>query len=164
MYKNGGGGRPSDYANSLSDVLHSSHSHPTFCEHKKSGRAGLRNSRPQRYTCTVVRTIRFLESIPATACFVRSTSANPVLRRQRRSRDCTAYNCLYRLCTTTLNIHTRCLLWIEPLKPWASVPPQGTFCSSYLCMFYCCLLPMWVMIHTCTYISSKTSHLFSELN
>jgi hypothetical protein len=27
------------------------------------------------------------------------------------------------------NIHTRCLLWMEPLMPWASVPPYGTFCS-----------------------------------
>ena len=33
----------------------------------ESGRAGLRNHRPQRYTCTGVRAIRFLGSVFATA-------------------------------------------------------------------------------------------------
>ena len=49
-------------------------------------------------------------------------------------------------------------------EPWASVPPQGTICSLYLCIFYCCLLLTWVVIHICTYISSHTSLWFSGLN
>jgi hypothetical protein len=28
------------HANNLSDVLHTTHSHPTLCEHRESGRAG----------------------------------------------------------------------------------------------------------------------------
>jgi hypothetical protein len=164
VYKYGGGGRSSGYANSLSDALHSSHLCPTFCEHKASGRAGLRNHRLQRYTCMGVRAIRFLGSVLATARFVCSTSVDPVLGRRRRSRDRTVYTCLHRLCTTTSNIHTRCLVWMEPLMPWASVPPQGTFCYLYLCMFYYCLLLMRVVIHICTCMSSHTSHWFSGLN
>jgi hypothetical protein len=46
VYKYGGGGRSSGYANSLSDALHSVHSRLTFCDHRESGRAGLRNRRP----------------------------------------------------------------------------------------------------------------------
>jgi hypothetical protein len=44
----------------FSDKLHTAHSRPTFCEHRVSERAGLRNRRPQSYTCTGVRAIRFL--------------------------------------------------------------------------------------------------------
>jgi hypothetical protein len=110
VYKYGGGGRSSIYANSLSDALHSAHSCPTFCEHRESGRAGLQNWRPQRYTCTGVRAIMFLGSVLATARFVRSTSADRVHHRRRRSRDCIVYACLHRLCMTTSNIHTRCLV------------------------------------------------------
>jgi hypothetical protein len=40
------------------------------------GRAGLRNHRPQRDTCTSVRAIRFLGSILATARFVLSSNAD----------------------------------------------------------------------------------------
>jgi hypothetical protein len=61
--------------------------------------------RPQRDTCTGVRAIRFLESVLATARFVRSSSTDQVSRRQRCSRDCTAYICLRRLRTTISNIH-----------------------------------------------------------
>ena len=62
----------------ISRELQTTHSRPIFCEHRESGRAGLRNHRPQRYTCTGVRAIRFLGSVFATArviclssCFVR---------------------------------------------------------------------------------------------
>jgi hypothetical protein len=110
VYKYGGGGRSSCYANSLSDALHSAHSRPTFCEHRESGRAGLRNCRPHSYACTGVRAIRFLGSVLASACSVHSTNANPVLRRRRRSSDYTTYIYLYRLRTTTSNIHTRYLV------------------------------------------------------
>jgi hypothetical protein len=79
VYKYGGGGRSSGYANSLSDALHSAHSRPTFCKHRESGRAGLRNRRSQRYTCTCVRAIRFLGSILATARFIRSGSSSSTL-------------------------------------------------------------------------------------
>jgi hypothetical protein len=112
-----GGGRFSGYTNSLLDALHSAHFRPTFCEHRESGRADLQNHSPQRYTCMGVWEIRFLVSILATARFVRSTSADPVQRCWRRSRDCTAYTCLHRLCTTTSNIHTRCLVWMKSLMP-----------------------------------------------
>jgi hypothetical protein len=110
VYKYGGGGRSSGYANILSDALHTAHSRPTVCEHRESERVGLRNRRPKSYTCTGVRAIRFLGSVPATARSVRSTNDDPVLRRRRRSRDCTAYICLHRLHTTKSNIHTRCLM------------------------------------------------------
>jgi hypothetical protein len=146
----------------LSDALLSAHPRPTFCEHRESGRAGLRNRRPQSYICTGVRAIRFLGSVLATTRSVRSTNADPVPHRRRRSRGCTAYICLHRLRTTTSNIHTRCLVWMESLMPWASVPPQGTLWSSYLCMFYCYLLFMWVVIHTCIYMSSHTSQWFLD--
>jgi hypothetical protein len=147
----------------LGRIAHN-HSRPTFCEHRECGRAGLQNHRPQSDTCTDVRAIWFLGSVLATAHFVRSTNADQVPRRRCHSRDCTAYFCLHRLRTTTSNIHTRCLMWMEPLMPWASVSPQGTICSLYLCIFYCCLLLMWVVIHICTYMSSHTSLWFSGLN
>jgi hypothetical protein len=67
----------------------------------------------------------FWGSVLATA---RSTNADPVLRRWRHSWDCTAYICLHRLRTTTSNIHTRCLVWMELPMPWASIPPRGTLC------------------------------------
>jgi hypothetical protein len=94
----------------FSDVLCIPHPRPTFCEHRQCGREGLRNRHPQRHTCTGVRAIRFLGSVLATARFVRSTSADQAPRRRHRSWDCTAYICLRRLRTTTLNIHTRCLV------------------------------------------------------
>jgi hypothetical protein len=72
-YKNGEGGL------FQSRELQTTHSRPIFCEHRESGRAGLRNHRPQRYTCTGVQAIRFLGSVFATArviclssCFVHS--------------------------------------------------------------------------------------------
>jgi hypothetical protein len=94
----------------FSDALRTAYPHPTLCEHREYGRAGLRNRRPHRDTCTGVRAIRFLGSILAIARFVRSTSADQVPRRRRHSRDCTTYICLCRLRTTTSNIHTRCLV------------------------------------------------------
>jgi hypothetical protein len=118
------------HVRTVSDVLlHTVHSCPTFCEHRECGRAGLRNRRPQSYTCTGVRVIKILGSVLATARSVRLTNVDQVPHRRRRSRDCTAYIWLYRLRTTTSNIHTRCLVWLEPLMPWTSVPSQGTFCS-----------------------------------
>jgi hypothetical protein len=78
MYKYEGGVRSSGYTNSLLDTLHSVHSCPTFCEHRESGRTGLRNCCPQRYTCTGVRAIRFLGSVLATAHFIRSGSSSSV--------------------------------------------------------------------------------------
>jgi hypothetical protein len=108
MYKYGGGGCLFWlHTNSLSNALHSTHSHPTSYEHREIRRAGLRNHRPQSYTCTSVRVIRFLGSVLATARSVRSTNANPVLRRRHRSWHYTAYICMYRLRMTTSNIHTR---------------------------------------------------------
>jgi hypothetical protein len=87
-----------------------SHSRPTFCEHRQCGRAGLQNRRPLKDTCTGVPAIRFLGSVLATTRFFRSTNADQVPRRRRRSRDYTAYICLYGLRTTTSNIHTGCLV------------------------------------------------------
>jgi hypothetical protein len=81
-----------------------------------------------------------------------------------RSRDCVAYIFLHQLCTVTSNKHTRCLVWMELLIPWASIPLQGTLYYSYLCMFYCCLLLIWVVIYTYIYMSSHISHCFSKLN
>jgi hypothetical protein len=135
----------------FSDALRIAHPRPTFCEHRECGIAGLWNRRSQRDTCTGVRVIRFLGSVLAIAHFVRSTSADQVPRRRRRSWDYTAYICLRRLRTTMPNIHTRCLVWMESLMSWASVPLQGTICYLYLCIFYCCLLFMWLVIHICTY-------------
>jgi hypothetical protein len=103
------------HANNLSDVLHITHSRPTFCKHRDSGRAGLQNRRPQSYTCTGVRAIRFLGSVIATARSLCSTNTDPVLRRRRRLWDFTPYICLHRLRTTISNIHTRCLVRMEPL-------------------------------------------------
>jgi hypothetical protein len=97
-------------------------------KHRECGRAGLRNRRPQRDTCTGVRVIRFLGSILVTTRFVRLTSTDHVPHRRHRSRDCTAYICLRRLRTTISNIHTRCLVWMESLMPWASFSSQDTLC------------------------------------
>jgi hypothetical protein len=67
-----------------------------------------------------------------------SSSARPallrlhsVLCRRCRSRDCTAYTFLHQICMATSNIHMRCLMWMEPLMPWASVPPHvlPVFCT-----------------------------------
>jgi hypothetical protein len=100
---------------------------------------------------------------PAVRRLSGATSAAVILHDDR-SRDCTAYIFLHRLRTATSNKHTRCLVWMESLMPWASVPPQCTLCSLYLYMFRCCLLLMQVVIHTCTYMSSHISHYFSGLN
>jgi hypothetical protein len=48
------------HENKFLNELHTAHSRPTFCEHRESGRASLRNRRPQSYTCTGVWAIRFL--------------------------------------------------------------------------------------------------------
>jgi hypothetical protein len=65
-YKNGEG-RALLEGQHLSHELQTTHSRPIFCEHRESGRAGLRNRRPQRYTCTGVWVIRFLGSVFVTA-------------------------------------------------------------------------------------------------
>jgi hypothetical protein len=140
------------HENKLSYVLQTVYSCPTFCEHRVSGRAGLRNHRPHSYTCTGVRAIRVLGSILATARFVRSTSVDQVSRRRRCSRDCTAYICLHRLRTTTSNIQTRYLVRMKPLMHWASVPPQGTLCFYYLCIVYCLCEYWYIHAHICRHI------------
>jgi hypothetical protein len=61
----------------ISRELQTTHSRPIFCEHRESGRAGLRNHRPQRYTCTGVRAIRFLGSVFATARVICLSSSSP---------------------------------------------------------------------------------------
>jgi hypothetical protein len=140
----------------FSDALRTAHPRPTFCEHRQCGRAGLQNCHPQRDTYTDVRAIRFLRSVLVTARFFRSSSADQIPRQQRRSRDCTAYICLCWLRTTTSNIHTRCLVWMEPLMPWALVPLQGTICSFYIYAYFIivyCLCEYWyIYAHTCRHI------------
>jgi hypothetical protein len=111
VYKHGGGGCSSSYVNSLLDALHSTDSRHTFYEHKESGRAGLQNRRPQRYTCTGVWAIMILGSILSTVRFIHSTTVDCILHCRRRSSDCTTYTCLHRLCTTTSNMHTRCIYY-----------------------------------------------------
>jgi hypothetical protein len=59
VYKYEGGGRSSSYMNRHSDALHLAHSYPTFCKHRESGKEGLRNRCPQRYTCTMCVRSRF---------------------------------------------------------------------------------------------------------
>jgi hypothetical protein len=124
-----------------SDALHSAHPRPTFCEHREREREW--ESRPPKLPSAELH----LHECASDQVFgdrtrsVRLTNVDPVLRHRRCSRDYTVYICLHQLRTTTLNIHTRCLMWMEPLMPWA-VPPRGTLCYSYLCMFYCCLLLM----------------------
>jgi hypothetical protein len=81
------GGRSSGCANSLRHVAFS-----PFSSHL------LRAQEGGGYTCTGVRAI-----------------INTVHHRRRRSKDCTAYTFLHRLCTTTSNIHTIYLVWMEPL-------------------------------------------------
>ena len=132
----------------FSDALRTTHPRPTFCEHRQCGRAGLWNRRPQIDTCTNVWAIRFLGSVLATARFVRSSSADQVPRYRCRSRDCTAYIFLHRLLTITSNIHTRCLVWMEPLMSWASISPRGT-----LCMF---LVFVHILLLFTAYVSSDT--------
>jgi nitrate reductase NapE component len=91
-------------------------------------------------------------------------SSASVLRHRHRSRDCSEYICLHQVCTTTSNIHSRCLVWMETLMPLVSVALLGTFCFQHLCMFHFCLLLMQLVVHKCTYMSSHTSHWFSRLN
>jgi hypothetical protein len=55
-----------------------------------------------------------------------------------RSRDCTTYIFLYRLSTTTSNIHTRCLVWMEPLMPWASVHYVLRICACFTVVYCLC--------------------------
>jgi hypothetical protein len=59
----------------FSNALRIAHPHSTFCEHRQCGRAGLRNCRPQRDTCTGLRAIRFLESVSR----LLASSARPAL-------------------------------------------------------------------------------------
>jgi hypothetical protein len=66
----------------FSDALRTAYPRPTFCEHKQCGKAGIRNRRPQRDTCTGVRTIRFLGSVLATARFAARPS---LIKFQRHS-------------------------------------------------------------------------------
>jgi hypothetical protein len=143
------------HENRFSDELHTTHSRPTFCEHRVSGRAGLRNRRQQSYTCTGVWAIMFWgEYSRLLALSVRPTLIQFFVVGAIHE---TAL-CLHRPCTTTSNIHMRCLVWMEPLMPWASVLPWGTLCSSYLWIFYCCSLlyvssDTHMHIHVVTYIT-----------
>jgi hypothetical protein len=72
--------------NTLRRIAHI-HSRPTFCEHRECERAGLRNRRPQSYTCMGVWVIMFFGSVLVTARFVRLTNVDKVPRRRRRSKD-----------------------------------------------------------------------------
>jgi hypothetical protein len=111
VYKYGRGGRSSGCANSFSDALHSAHSRPAFCGHRESGRVGLVVRR-----ATLARVYGRLGFWGAYSRLLAPSArpalihADPVPRRRRRSRDCTAYICLHRLCMTTSNIHIRCLV------------------------------------------------------
>jgi hypothetical protein len=83
------------------DALRTAHPRPTFCEHRECGKVGLRNHRPQRYTCTGVRAIRFLGSVLATARFIRSTSTDqaPHRRAVRGTALCTS------VCVDCVRLH-----------------------------------------------------------
>jgi hypothetical protein len=114
----------------------------------ESGRAGVRNHRPQRDTCTGVWAIKFLGSVLATARFVRSTSIDQVPRRRRHSRDCTAYICLRRLRTTTSNTHTHEMSRVNGATDALSIGPSAGY------------TPFLVFVHILllctTYVSSDT--------
>jgi hypothetical protein len=162
LYKYGGGGCSSGYANSLSDALHLAHFRPTFCEHKESGRAGLQNHRPQRYTCTGVRAIRFLGIVLTTARFVRSTRADPVLWRRSttalRTPVCINFVRLHQTYTRDVSCE-----WSHRCLKHRSLRRVHSVLRICAC-FTVFLLFMRVVIHTCTYMSSHTSYWFSELN
>jgi hypothetical protein len=135
VYKYGGGGRSSYYVNNVSDALHSAHFGPTFCEHRESGRAGLRNCCPQRYTCTGVRAIRVFRER------TRDCSLHPLcfFRRRRRLRDCTVYIYMYRVRTTTSNIHTRCIMWMSHWclehRSLRRIPPVFHTCACFISIY-----------------------------
>jgi hypothetical protein len=122
MYKNGGV-RSSGQTNNLLAELQTTHPRSTFCEHRKSGRAGLRNRRSQRYTCTGVRAIKFLGE---------------------RTRDCSLHpldQCRF--------VYIRFFV----VGTVRETTLQSTFCFPSLCMFHFCLVLIRIVVHPCTYMS-----------
>jgi hypothetical protein len=160
VYKYGGGGHSSGYASSLSNALHSAHSRPTFCEHTESGRAGLRNRRPQRYTCTGVRAIMFLGSVLATARFIRSGSSSSAPFEGLHYVHLPASSAYDYIEHTYETFSCGWSHWYLEHRSLHRVHYVLRICA----YVYCCLLLIRIVIHTCTYISSHTSHLFSDLN
>jgi hypothetical protein len=130
----------------FSDALRTTHSCPTFCEHREWESRHPKSPSVERHFHGCAGDHVFSER-------TRDCSLRPLDQRWSSSWSPTPFvglHCKHLSASTAydyMNIHTRCLMWIEPLMPWSSVPPQGTHCSYYLCIFYCYLLFMWVVIH-----------------
>jgi hypothetical protein len=68
-------------------------------------------------------------------------------------------------CTANINRHRIPINYIEhtynkmsrvngAISDLSIGPPHGTYCYSFLCMLFYCLLLLWVFMHICTYLSS----------
>jgi hypothetical protein len=162
----------------LSRELQTTHPRPIFYDHKKSVRASLRNRRLQIYTCTGVGAIRFFgkrirdcsrdlfdPALLFILLFVVFPGRHVLLFFVQWP-----FEGLYvvHLAASTLYGYieqTHELSHVNGVTDALSIGPSaGTLCSSYLCMFYCCLLFIRVVIHTCTYMSLHISYYFSGLN
>jgi hypothetical protein len=111
------------YARIDSDALHTTIPVTPSASTESVGEQASRITVRRATLARVCGRLGFFGSALATARFVRPTNTDQVPRSRCHSRDCTAYICLHRLRTTTSNIHTRCLVWLEPLMSWASVTP-----------------------------------------
>jgi hypothetical protein len=124
----------------LSDALQTTHPCSTFCEHRESGRADIRNRCLQRYTCTGVWAIMFLGRVLATARFICSTS----VASSTFGSSSTSFVVLHCVHLPVSNLygyieHTHEMFRVNGANDASSVPSQGTFRYLYLGMFYCCL-------------------------
>jgi hypothetical protein len=131
-YKKGEGGLSSYYTWYLSHALQTTHPHPTFCTERVEEQASEIAVRRDTLARVCRRYQIFgecnrdcsLDSFdPAVASSTSwSVSSSPCdtcccSSSGDRLRYCTVYIFMHRLCKSTSNIHTRCLVRMEPLMP-----------------------------------------------
>jgi hypothetical protein len=141
-------------------VLQSANSRPTFCEHRESGRAGLRNHCPQRYTCTGVRAIRFLGTVLATARFIRSSSSS--------SASFEGLHCVHLPASISYDYieHTHEMSRMNGATDVLSIGPSRGYFLFSIYVHVSFLFTAYANSGTCicTYMSLYISHCYSGLN
>jgi hypothetical protein len=127
----------------LSDALHSAHHRPTFCEHRESGRASLRNRRSQSYTCMGVRAIRFSGSILATL----ASSARP---SSSSSAPFKGLYCLHLSASTVYDYieHTYEMSRVNGATNALSISPSVGYITFLVIVHVLLLFTAYVSIHT----------------
>jgi hypothetical protein len=140
--------------NSLRCVAHN-HSHPTFCEHRECGRAGLQNRHPQSYTSRVCGRLGFW------GAYLRlvASSAWPTLIRflvVGAVRGTTLHTCAYIDCVWLHRTYTRDISceWSHWCLEHRSLHRVYYVLSNCACftIFYCLCEQWYTHAYTCCHI------------